>query len=152
MTTPTLDSKARKRLVRRHLILGWGSLVVFVLLGVALETMHAYKVPGYLDADQETRRLMFRLAHAHGALLALLQVALSWTFTQLPERTETSAAGFLSWTSTGALVLLPVGFFVAGLSAEGGDPGIGIVLVPVGAVFLLLSLIRTVMVLSKAED
>ena len=38
-----------------------------------------------------------------------------------------------------ASVLLPGGFFLAGIRFYEGDPGLGIVLVPVGAALLLLT-------------
>ncbi len=46
----------------------------------------------------------------------------------------------LRWISRGltaALIFLPLGFFLGGFAAKGGDPGIGIFLVPVGAIALL---------------
>ena len=36
-----------------------------------------------------------------------------------------------------ALILLPGGFFLGGLVIYSGDPGLGILLVPLGALFLL---------------
>jgi hypothetical protein len=38
-------------------------------------------------------------------------------------------------------VLLPGGFVLGGLFAKGGDPGPGALLVPVGAVLLILSIV-----------
>ena len=38
-------------------------------------------------------------------------------------------------------VLLPLGFFLGGLVYYGGDPGLGIVLVPIGAILLIAALI-----------
>jgi hypothetical protein len=46
----------------------------------------------------------------------------------------------ISIALTGAGVLLPSGFFLGGVSFYSGDPGIGVVLVPVGAVLLLAGL------------
>ena len=71
-------STAAKRTVF-HLRFGWWSLLFFLTLGVALEAMHGFKVGWYLDVDNETRRSMFRLAHAHGALLGLCNLALAST-------------------------------------------------------------------------
>ena len=64
----------------RHLRFGWGSLLVFVVLGGALEAMHGFKVDWYLAVGNETKRLMWRLAHAHGTFLALVHVAFAVTF------------------------------------------------------------------------
>ena len=68
-----------KGIVRFHLRFGWWSLLLFACLGLSLEAMHGFKVGWYLDVTHETRRLMFRLAHAHGTLLALGHVALAAT-------------------------------------------------------------------------
>lgn len=88
MTSPsTLDNAPSlpalpeaSQLVRLHLRIGWGALLLFIVLGLALEALHAFKVPLYVDAENETRRLLFRLAHAHGALLCLIHLCASWTF------------------------------------------------------------------------
>ena len=41
----------------------------------------------------------------------------------------------------GALVLLPLGFFLGGVFIYGGDPGIGVILVPPGALLLFISVL-----------
>ncbi len=143
------DASTENALVRRHLLVGWSALLLFALLGSVLETMHAFKVATYLDADQETRRLMFRLAHAHGTLLGVLHVALSWTFVRLG-RSKATHLTLISYASTGALLLLPLGFLLGGFGALEGDPGVGIVLVPVGAVLLLFALGRVVLSLRQS--
>jgi hypothetical protein len=117
--------------------LGWGSLLVFIALGLALEALHAFKLPLYLDAESETRRLMWRLAHAHGALLSLLQIAAALTLSWLETQKARAADSLISRCLVLALVLLPSGFFLAGFTSVAGDPGLGIVLVPAGAVFLI---------------
>ena len=38
-----------------------------------------------------------------------------------------------------ATALMPAGFFLGGFYLHGGDPGLGILLLPVGAVFLALA-------------
>lgn len=58
----------------RHLRFGWWSLFVFITFGLILETLHAFKVRAYLDVSNDTRRLMWTLAHAHGTLLSILHV------------------------------------------------------------------------------
>ena len=40
-------------------------------------------------------------------------------------------------------VLMPAGFFLGGVVIYDGDPGIGVALVPVGALLLLISVILT---------
>jgi hypothetical protein len=43
----------------------------------------------------------------------------------------------------GALVLLPLGFFLSGFFTHGGDPGIGVFLVPPGELLLIAGLFLT---------
>jgi hypothetical protein len=40
----------------------------------------------------------------------------------------------------GASILLPVGFFLGGVQFYGGDPGLGVLVVPIGAILLLAAL------------
>lgn len=140
---PSLEASApenrrpHEALVRRHLLLGWGALFFFIILGTCLEYFHAFKVPLYVDLDHQTRRLLWRLAHAHGALLSLVHLGAAVTFDWLGKRASSQAAPLVSFYLTGALVALPLGFFLGGLTAVDGDPGAFIVLVPVGALFLL---------------
>ena len=72
-----------ERFSRRHLRFGWWSLLLFMGLGLGLEIMHGFKLGFYLDLENETRRFMWRLAHVHGVLLGLLQIALAATLALL---------------------------------------------------------------------
>ena len=75
------------------------------------------------------------LAHAHGTLLAVLHIAFGATAHLLPgwgSRSRHAASIFLR----SATLLIPVGFFLGGLKVHGGDPGLGIMLVPLGAALL----------------
>jgi len=121
-------------LVHRHLRAGWWGLAVFVLLGAVLELMHAIKSPVFVDAGRETTRLLLRLAHAHGTLLALVNIAYALTVRAHPSASSrTTSAALLA-----ALVLLPAGFFLGGVYAHAGDPGLGVILVPVGALAIVI--------------
>ena len=124
---------------RRHLRFGWWSLFVFLLLGATLETLHGFKVGFYLDVSNETRRLMWTLAHAHGALLGLVNVAAGLSLRALPTLSEDPRISLMSMTLIAATVLLPAGFFAGGIAFYSGDPGIGIALVPVGAACLAIA-------------
>lgn len=126
-------------LIRRHLRVGYVGLAVFVMLGGVLEALHGFKVGFYLDVDSETRRLMWRLAHAHGTLLSLLHVVYALTLRAVPGAARALASSLL----TAALVLVAGGFFVGGVSVHGGDPSLGILLVPAGFVALLVSVVVT---------
>jgi hypothetical protein len=123
-------------MVRRHLVFGWWSVFGFALLGLVLESLHGFKVGAYLDASNETRRLMWTLAHAHGTLLGLAHVAFALSLPALPALNPSSAR-LASRALVGASLLLPGGFFLGGLRFYAGDPGLGVALVPVGAVLLL---------------
>jgi membrane protein DedA with SNARE-associated domain len=132
----------------RHLRFGWWALFVSLTLGVVLETLHGFKLGWYLDAGQEMRRLMFTLAHAHGTLLALVNLAAGLTQRTVPGFALTlGASRALLWGA----VLLPAGFFLGGLVIHGGDPGLGILLAPVGAVLLLYGVGRTAWDLSRVK-
>lgn len=128
--------------VRRHLRFGWWSLLVFLALGTVLETMHGFKIGWYLDVDNETRRLMWTLAHTHGTLTSVLHLVFAGTIGLLPPAVD----GKRRWASsclTAASFLLPGGFFLGGLVIYGGDPGLGVLLVPVGALLLFIAVLLT---------
>ena len=135
-------SEANGILLRRHLRFGWWSLAFFLLIGTTLEAMHGLKVGYYLDASNSTPRLLWTLAHAHGALLGLVHLGFAATLglgVVLSERSSRWASGCLA----GASFLLPGGFAIGGWFAEAGDPGLGVLLVPVGAAALLVSVVLT---------
>ena len=125
--------------MRRHLRFGWWSLFVFLLLGATLETLHGFKVGFYLDVSNETRRLMWTLAHAHGALLGIVNVVAGVSLHTLPELADDARIPLISATLRTATVLLPAGFFAGGVVFYSGDPGVGIALVPVGAACLAIA-------------
>jgi hypothetical protein len=128
-------------LVGRHLRIGWWSLAVFGLLGLVLETLHGFKVGFYLDVSNDTRRLMWTLAHAHGTLLGL--VHLGFAFTLRLGGVGGRALKTASAALVGASLLLPVGFFLGGVRFYAGDPGIGVALVPVGAALAIYAAVVT---------
>jgi len=121
-----------------HLRWGWAAIFAFVVLGVALEAMHAFKVSVYLDADQSTRRLMWRLAHAHGTLLGLLNLAFALTADRIDMAPKARRAASLSLRA--ATLLMPAGFFLGGVWLYGGDPGLGVLLVPLGGILLVVAM------------
>jgi hypothetical protein len=133
---------AEDAVVGRHLRFGWWGLLGFLTVGIALEAMHGFKVGWYLDATNETRRLLLTLGHAHGVLLALVNVAFGVTVRTLGGA-DAAWARRASPCLLAATVLLPGGFLLGGLIVYGGDPGLGVVLVPVGAVLLLTGVLLT---------
>jgi hypothetical protein len=120
-----------------HLRFGWWSLFVFATVGLVLETLHGFKVGLYLDLTNDTRRLMWTLAHAHGVGLALVHLLFALNVQLAPSPTQRRYR-LISRCLVAASVLLPGGFFAGGTIYYGGDPGLGVLLVPVGAVLLLI--------------
>lgn len=126
---------------RRHVRFGWWSLLLFGTLGLILEVLHGFKVRGYLDVSNETRRLMWTLAHAHGSLLALVHVVFGLSARLMPEQ-GMAGQRLISLCLMAASCALPGGFFLGGLVVYRGDPSLGILLVPVGATALLLAIFQ----------
>lgn len=135
---PKLDG-----LVDFHLSLGWWLLLLFVVMGVFLESLHGFKVAWYLNVGQESRRLLWRLAHAHGTFLAIVNIAFAatvwirgWSYSQ--------HIWFASRFLLAATVLVPAGFFLGGVTFYANDPGLGIILLPIGALLLIITLLLVV--------
>lgn len=119
---------------RRHLVFGWWSLFGWLALGLCLEALHGFKLGWYLDVGYEMRRLMLTLAHAHGTLLALVNIAAGLTLRGSALSPPSFSSTALIWSG----VLLPVGFLLGGIAVHDGDPGLGVLLVPIGGLLLLL--------------
>jgi hypothetical protein len=117
---------------------GLWALCAFGALGLGLETLHAFKTGLYLDAGNETRRLLWRLAHAHGALLGLLNVCYALAVHAFPRLADALAGRAL----LSALLLMPSGFFLGGVFARGGDPGSAVGLAAAGGVALVFGLAK----------
>jgi hypothetical protein len=115
---------------------GWASLLVWSAAGVLLEAAHAWKVSSVLD--DELTRLLLRLGHAHGAVLALVVLVFGEAGAPLfaDERSATRAGRLLR----AAALLIPLGFALGALAHPEGDPGFAIFLVPPGALCLLAGL------------
>lgn len=134
---PTTDG-----FVRLHSNIGWWTLLLFVTLGIVLESLHGFKVSWYLNVGEETRRLLWRLAHAHGTFLALVNIVFGLAVKQ-------AGGNHPRWRSIasrcliGATIALPAGFFLGGTSTYDGDPGIGIALLPLGAAMLWIAILLT---------
>jgi len=130
----------------RNLRFGWWSLLVFLSLGGLLETLHGFKVGWYVDVDNEMRRLMFTLAHAHGTALALVNIVAGLTARHVEKfELRSSVSLGLIWSG----ILFPLGFFLGGVVTYGGDPGLGIWLVPIAALLLFYSVLCIARDLSK---
>lgn len=132
---PANPDRQAELTARRHMRFGWASLLAFLALGLALEALHGLKVGWYLDVASSTRRLMFTLGHAHGTLLALVNIAYAVTLPRFPAAGGRTAS---RWLIAGSL-LMPIGFLIGGVVVYGGDPNPGIALVAVGGVVLLVA-------------
>jgi hypothetical protein len=148
MKRPSKHASPGAQLGDRNLRFGWWSLLVFLTLGGILETLHGFKIGWYVDVGNETRRLMFTLAHAHGTLLALVNIAAGLT-ARIAERfvLRPSVSFALIW----AAIILPAGFFLGGILIYDGDPGLGVWLVPIGAGLLFYGIARIALDLSKRK-
>jgi len=148
MMRSTPRAQTIKKNAHRNLRFGWWSLLVFLSLGGALETLHGFKIGWYVDVGNETRRLLFTLAHAHGTLLALINIAAGLTARKVDRFELRPSVSFaLIW----AAILLPAGFFLGGIVIYDGDPGLGVWLVPMGAILLFYSVTRIALDLSKLK-
>jgi len=118
--------------VRASLRFGWLWLLVGAAGGVVLETLHGFKVGPYLD--DALARLLLTLAHAHAVGLALVVLVYAAAGAPLLER---------RWPGhllRAAAVLIPLGFGLGAIGHPEGDPSLPILLVPLGAVLLLVGL------------
>jgi hypothetical protein len=123
-------------------------LLAFLSIGVGLEALHGLKIGWYLKPAFETRRLMWTLGHAHGALLALIHALFAASLLGFVSTVQRS----LRWASPcliSSSILLPGGFFLGGTFIYGGDPGIGIALVPLGALTLFLAILLVAISISR---
>jgi len=145
------DSTWSAALSHRHLRAGWIGLLVFLTLGIGLETLHGLKLGFYLDPRHTARRLMWTLAHSHGTLFSLVNIAFAVTVHRL-RSTQDRLLRFASAGLLGGLLVLPLGFFLGGFGLYGGDPGIGVFLVPVGALLMLAGAGAVVMLLPRAGN
>ena len=127
-----------RNLIHTHFKWGWIMLLVFLTLGFFLEVLHGFKAGFYLDASNETRRLLWTLAHAHGTLFSLVHLPFA---TYLNTRVDWPRGRLkpASRSLMGGTILLPVSFFLSGLYIYDGDPGLFIYLAPFGALLLLVA-------------
>jgi hypothetical protein len=143
---PTNDA-----LIGRHLQFGWWALLIFLTAGLALEALQGFKVQAYLKVSNETRRLMWTLAHAHGTLLGLVNLAFAATLRALPAWPEANKR-LASRALLAATVLMPAGFFLGGVFIYSGDPGLGILLVPAGGILLFAAVFLTARALKHLDS
>lgn len=135
--TATAPQKSGDPAIRKTVRAGWLLLAIALPFGVTLEALHGFKVQAYLAS--EMRREMWRLAHAHGTLLGMLcLVSAAIADAHIPEAIRARVLAMIRWGA----VLMPLGFFLGGVLNSEGDPSLGILLVPPGALLLIAALVR----------
>ena len=144
-TAPTKASEDPA--IRSALRTGWLLLAISLPFGVTLEALHGFKVQSYLAS--EMRREMWRLAHAHGTLLGILcLVFAALAESHVPEPIRRPVSAMIRWGA----VLMPLGFFLGGVLNSEGDPSLGILLVPPGALLLVVALARVALAGGNGES
>jgi hypothetical protein len=126
-SSPPAASDAAARLHGRA---GWTLLAVGLAFGVTLEALEAFRV-SWVVADLWRNRL-WALAHFHADAMGLLN---------LVYRPWARGAGESRALAIGS-ALIPVGFLLGGFAHSEGDPGLGILLVPVGAALVISVAVR----------
>jgi len=129
---------------------GLAGLLAWLVGGMALEALHALKSVAYLQ--DPVRRLTWTLAHAHGTLLSIAAIVLGAIVLPRSGASVTSQRRSDRIFAAGS-ILLPLGFLLGGISHPEGDPGPGILLVPVGALACAAGLaIPLVTILRSSRD
>lgn len=137
MTKVTSTANPGDPAIRKTVRAGWLLLAIALPFGVTLEALHGFKVQSYLASDM--RREMWRLAHAHGTLLGMLcLVSAALAEAHILETIRARVLAMIRWGA----VLMPLGFFLGGVLNSEGDPSLGILLVPPGALLLIVALVR----------
>ena len=137
------STTAMPRMVERLLLQGWVSIAIWMSFGLLLEGLLGYKIPAFLEDGQ--RRELFRLAHTHGTLLSLVLISAALCVRLFEIRPPPIAIAALR---IGA-VLMPLGFLLGGVWHPEGDPGVGIWLVPPGALMVIFGTIGTALASRK---
>lgn len=125
-----------------HLRAAIALTAMFLASGLWLEAMIGLRAEGWVD--DPLRREFLRLGHAHGGVLALLNVGLAWALERL--RTPDAWAGKIRVAAITGGALVGAGFMLGGLTHGSTDPGLPILAVPAGAMLLLSALAATAIV------
>ena len=113
-----MSERHHSQLAVRHLRFGWWALLVFLSLGIVIETLHGFKIGFYMEVANATRRLMWTLSHAHGTLLALINLVFAASVRSFPELLDNDQSRLPSRLLIAASVMLPAGFFLGGIKPE----------------------------------
>ena len=121
--------------IRQSVFQALVSIAVWMAFGLLLEGLLGYKTPAYLQDPQ--RRELFRLAHAHGTLLGVVLLAAAL----VTDRLNLDPPGSARVALRIGVVVLPLGFLLAGIWHYEGDPGVAIYLVPLAALLVIYGVV-----------
>lgn len=113
----------------------WFGLAFWLTFGLLLEGLIGFRSPAYLQ--DEMRRDLFRLAHAHGAVLSLLLLIVS-LFLQTKQISPPNS-GILSLRI--GTVFMPIGFLLGGVWHTETDPNILVFLAPLGGILIIFGVV-----------
>ncbi len=91
---------------------------------------------------------MFSLAHTHGTLLVIVNIAAGITARVVGADVLPSRAAS---TVRVAAILIPLGFFLGGVVIHDGDPGLGVALVPIGGFLLAYGVFSIAVEMSRSR-
>ncbi|MEX1367969.1 MAG: hypothetical protein AB1Z98_32870 [Nannocystaceae bacterium] len=131
----------------QHLRLSLVVVALFLAAGLALEAMLGLRSASWYE--DELRRELLRLGHAHGGLLGLLNLGLSWAMQRLA--TPRAWAIRIRVAGISGALAVGLGFVGGGLWHGPTDPGPLVLAVPAGAL-LMLSCLLAVIVLRPSSE
>lgn len=126
----------------RHLRWSLALAALFLAMGLWLEAMIGLRAAGWVD--DPLRREFLRLGHAHGGVLAILNVGVAWALGQLA--TPNAWAGTIRRATLLGALLVGGGFVAGGLTHGPTDPGPPVLVVPAGALMVLGGVVATALV------
>jgi len=130
-------------LAAMHVRVGWWVILLFVVMGIALEAMHGFKVGWYLNANLETRRTLLMLAHAAGVAIGILHVAFAASIRRASEW-KAANRSFASASLLAATLAIPGGLILAAVFLQAnGSPGMGVVLAGTGMLLIAAAIAYT---------
>jgi hypothetical protein len=130
-----------------HLRLALVLVALVLSSGLVLESLVGLRTRAWMD-DALLRELV-RLAHAHGGLLGLVNVALAFAMGWL--KTPELWARRVRVAALLGAVLVVAGFFGGGVWHGVSDPGPMVLFVPAGALLVIASVVAVALLRSAAE-
>lgn len=132
------------RVVKSLSVQGWWSLAVWLSFGLFLEGLIGFRTPVYLQ--DEMRRELFRLAHAHGTVLSVvLLVAVAFVERSLASPPTVA----LRLLQLGTLIM-PLGFLIGGIWHTETDPNFAVFLSPAGGLMIIFAVISIAFTVRKS--